>query len=223
MSTFEMLAVTVVALLPGALYVFATERQTGIVRSGLADRTLRVTAVSALCHWALAPLTCWAFVDVWRTGRLTRHPVPWSLWWLPAPYLLLPLLLGTAVGIGFRRRRRWALVLYGRTPEPRAWDAFFSHAPSAWLRIRLKDAAAGNHGWIIGVYGRDRYGRLDSRASGYPEAQDLYLADTVECDEQGRFVLGPGNRPKLRNAGLLVSWQEISHIEVIRGETHAGP
>ncbi|MFF7973391.1 DUF6338 family protein [Streptomyces sp. NPDC007905] len=218
MNTFEALAVTVIAVLPGALYTFAAEREMGITRAGLADRALRVAAVSAVFHFVLAPLTVWLYQDAWADGRLTRSPVPWMLWWAPLPYLVLPLLAGSVVGAGIRRNRRWALVVHGQTREPQAWDALFGHQPSLWLRLRLKDTAAGCNGWVLGAFARDPRGLLDSRASGYPEPQDLYLCDTAMCNGDGLFVLGTDQRPQLRNIGILISREEISFMEVIWSE-----
>ncbi|MFD8320710.1 DUF6338 family protein [Kitasatospora purpeofusca] len=221
MNTFQALAVTVIAVLPGALYTFALERQIAINRAGLTDRVIRLTAISVVVHTVLLPLTLWLYRSVWVSGRLARPPVPWSLWAALLPYLVLPLAAGAAVGAGVRRRRRWALAVHGRTREPRAWDALFGRSPSAWLRVRLKDVEAGSNGWLLGAFARDHRGLLDSSASGYPEPQDLYLCETAVSDEHGHFVLGGDGKPQLRGIGVLVAWENITYIEVIWGGTPA--
>ncbi|QEV21281.1 hypothetical protein CP975_30410 [Streptomyces alboniger] len=216
-STFEAAAVAMIALLPGALYLFAVERETAVVRAGLADRVIRVAATAALFHLALAPLTAWAYLRVWESGRLTRPPVPWAWWWLPLPYVVVPLLAGFAVGSAFRRGRRWARIVNGQTPEPLAWDALFGHDSALWLRIRLRDTDGGTNGWILGVFARDARGQLDSRASAYPQPHDLYLCDTAAALPDGSFRRGADGRPVLRNIGLLISREEITYIEVMWG------
>ena len=72
-DTFQAVAVAVVALLPGALYVWAFERQAGRWGIGLSDRLLRFVGGSALFHAAAAPLTYWIWADRYRgSGRAIR-------------------------------------------------------------------------------------------------------------------------------------------------------
>jgi hypothetical protein len=108
------------------------------------------------------------------------------------------------------RIMRWS----GRSPDPRAWDAAFGHGANAWLRIRLKDPAAGTDGWLLGVFGPGS-GVPSSVASSYPDPPDLYLAETAEAESgTGRFTLDEQGRPKLHNTGLLIAWDETAYIEL---------
>lgn len=86
----------------------------------------------------------------------------------------------------------------------------FFDAPSAILRIRLKDGA-----WVGGLFGRNSY------AAGYPEEpQDLYLERTYRVDGDGNFeVTGPRGESFVEvGSGLLVRWDEIKHVEFFESE-----
>ena len=50
MNTFQALAVTLLAVLPGASYTFAYERVVGAFGVSLSDRLVRFTAASAIFH-----------------------------------------------------------------------------------------------------------------------------------------------------------------------------
>jgi hypothetical protein len=53
-DSFEALAVTILALLPGALFTWSFEREVGDRGAGLADRVYRFVGFSAIFHAALA-------------------------------------------------------------------------------------------------------------------------------------------------------------------------
>jgi hypothetical protein len=69
-STFQAIAVTVVALLPGALYVWGFEGQLGLWGIRLVDRLLRFFGYSAGFHALLSPGTYWFYATYAETGRL---------------------------------------------------------------------------------------------------------------------------------------------------------
>src|SRR4029079_5530354 len=68
-DTLEAVAALVLALLPGALYVWAYERPVGAWGIGLSDRVLRFVGVSAILHALLAPLT---YPPLWAEGLRRR-------------------------------------------------------------------------------------------------------------------------------------------------------
>ena len=179
-GTFQSLAVTAVVLLPGALYIWAFERQAGRWGVGLSDRLLRFIGGSALFHAAVAPGTYWLWTTQWPRLRTSR-PVSLWLWLAVAAYVLVPLVAGTTIGRGTRRGTTWARWFTGPDPAPRAWDHVFQHEADAWVRLRLKSGT-----WLGGAYatanGRQSY------TAGYPEAQDIYLAAAVPVDpDTGEF------------------------------------
>lgn len=207
-DTFQAVAVLVVALLPGALYAWAFERQAGRWGVGLSDRLLRFVGSSALFHAAAAPLTYWLWAAQWQEVR-SGEAVSWWLWPLVLAYAAFPMTGGTVVGRGARGEKAWTAIFTGPDPAPRAWDHLFGRKADGWVRLRMKSG-----GWIGGAYA-DANGRR-SYAAGYPEPQDLYLAAAVELDpETGEFVLGDDGNVALLEGGILVRWEEVEHLEFI--------
>ncbi|WP_460060969.1 DUF6338 family protein [Streptomyces sp. YKOK-I1] len=217
MDSVQALAVLVAAVLPGALYTWGFEREVGSWGSGMADRVLRFTGSSALFHALAAPVDLWVYRQFGTVWRAPGQPSWWLVWSAALAYVLLPLGTGVAVGVATGRGRRWARFVTGPAPQPRAWDHVFSRPESAWLRIRLKESDTEGEGcWLLGAYAPARDG-VGSYAAGYGHGEDLYLADTAEADpETGHFVLGTDGRPVLRGVGVLIRWDEIRYIEVIR-------
>lgn len=72
-DTFQCLAVLALAFLPGALYVWAFERQAGAWGIKLSDRLFRFVGFSALAHALLAPLTYRLWDEFVRSGRLAQE------------------------------------------------------------------------------------------------------------------------------------------------------
>jgi len=230
-STFQGLAVALLAVLPGALYTYGVERQAGRWGSAATDRLLRFTAASALWQALLAPATYQAYRSFIRTHSLADgQPLPWWLWLLLVAYVALPALLGDRVGHATRRGKPWAQVFTGPSPAPRAWDHLFAReGVTGWVRLRLKDpgvsTAAADTGapetvtgrWVVGAFsGPVAAGGLRGYAAGYPESQDLYLSDTAECDPAtGDFLLDATGKPVLRGVGVLVRWEQVAYLEFI--------
>jgi hypothetical protein len=207
-DTFQAVAVLVIALLPGALYVWAFERQAGRWGVGLSDRLLRFVGGSALFHAAAAPLAYWLWADRWDEIR-TGEPVSWWMWPLVVAYVAIPAIGGTVVGRGVRSEKSWTTLFTGPDPAPRAWDHLFGQKADGWVRLRLKSGV-----WIGGAYA-DANGRR-SYAAGYPEPQDLFLAAAVELDpETGEFVVDDDGNVALLDGGILVRWEEVEHLEFI--------
>lgn len=208
METFEAIAVAVVAMLPGALYVWGFERQVGNWGIGLSDRLFRFFGTSALFHVLIAPLTYWLWATYVRSGEVGNgRPLPLWLWLIVLGYVAIPFLGGTRVGVGTRNGESWARVFTGPDPAPRAWDHFFASRPDGWVRLRLKSRV-----WIGGAYAPSD-GGIASYAAGYPESQDLFLAETVEVDpDSGEFIIVNG-QPVFRGTSLLIRWDEVEFLE----------
>lgn len=116
-------------------------------------------------------------------------------------------LLGRIVGRATYQRRRWARLLTGPAPAPRAWDDLFTQSElTGWVVLRLKRG-----GWLGGYWGASPTTKLRSYAAGYPDAQDLLFAETAEVDEDGDFVLAEQGYPRLTGAAALVRWDEVDY------------
>lgn len=209
-DTFQALVVAGVAILPGALYTWAFEREAGAWGIRLADRALRFVGTSAIFHTLFAPLTYRLWLEFFRTGRIASGDVPPWLWFFPALYVGVPVALGTSIGRATRARRSWAGLFTGPNPAPRAWDHLFGHAPDGWVRLRLKSGV-----WLAGAFATMEDGRR-SYAAGYPEEPDLYLVETMDVDPNtGEFVIDEEGRPMRRGSGILVRWSEVEYLEFI--------
>jgi hypothetical protein len=195
-------------MLPGALYVWAFERQAGRYGVGLSDRVLRFVGGSALFLAVFAGPLYVLHVNYTEDLQAGR-PLPAWLLLIPLVYVVVPLLAGTTVGVGLRRDWHVARLVAGPNPAPRAWDYLFQYDVDGWIRCRLKSGV-----WLGGAYANANGKR--SYAAGYPEPQDLYLAASVEVDpETGAFVLGHDGQPRLGQGGLLVRWEEVEYLEFI--------
>jgi len=58
--------------------------------------------------------------------------------------------------------RRWAALITGTSPDPRAWDYWWSRQPQGVLRAKLKSGT-----WVAGFYGRLTDGDPRSYAAGF--------------------------------------------------------
>lgn len=207
-QTVQALTVVVLGLLPGALLVWAFERQVGRWGIGATDRILRFVGWSAIFHVLVAPAT----VGLWRSQwpRLVDgRSLPWWLWAVAVAYVAVPIVCGTLVGRGTRSGRDMARFFAGPDPAPRAWDHLFGIQADGWVRAKLKSGP-----WLGGAFANANGRR--SYAAGYPEKSDLYLAAAVDVDpETGEFLLDDDGGVVLRPGGLLVRWEEVEYLEFI--------
>jgi hypothetical protein len=208
-DTFPALVVLVLALLPGALYVWSFERIVGPWGVGLSDRVLRFIGASAILHAIAAPVTFWLY-RVYVHPGLGTGDLPIQLWLAPLAYVGVPIALGSVIGIGVRRQWRWIEVVTGRDPAPRAWDYLFGKRPDGWVLLLLKSGV-----WLGGAYAETESG-WRSYVSGYPEPQDIFLVESVEVDpETGEFELDDDGEPLRRGSSILVRWDEVEYLEFI--------
>ena len=209
-DTFQAMVVVIVALLPGALYTWSFERLVGAWGVGLADRVLRFVGVSAVFQAAIAPLTVWMWRTYILTGRLRDGELPVALWLAPLLYVIIPIALGVIVGRGTVNERRWSKAFTGPSPAPRAWDHLFARRPDGWVRLRLKSGV-----WLGGAFTSAGEG-LDSYAAGYPDEQDLFLAEAYSVDpESGEFELDANGDVVPTGSGILVRWAEVEYLDFI--------
>lgn len=210
-ETFEAMAAAALMLLPGALYVWGFERQVGNWGIGLSDRVLRFFGTSALIHVTIAPLTYWLWATAVADGDVAAGgPLsPW-IWLALIGYVSIPFLVGRSVGRATRNGSAWAEAFTGPNPAPRAWDHFFASRPDGWVRLRLKSGS-----WVGGLFKSSSVGPASglSYASGYPEVQDLYFAETIEVDPETGEVFLEDDRPIYRGLALLIRWDEVELLE----------
>ena len=210
-DTFQALAVTVVALLPGALYVWSFERIVGSWGAGLSDRVLRFVGFSALFQLVFVPLAASSVREYVRSGEMAGRELPASIWLLAVAYVIVPMAAGTLVGWGTVKRSWWARLLAGPSPAPRAWDHLFGSRPDGWIRLRLRSGT-----WVAGAYSSGARSELGSYASGYPYDQDLFVRETVLVDpETGLFDLDDQGNARFGESSLLVRWDEVEYLEFI--------
>lgn len=210
-DTFQALEVFLLALLPGALYVWAFEREAGGWGLGASDRLLRFVGFSAIFHVLVAPVTYIAYRDFIANDRLgAAKAIPLWLWPTLLIYVAIPLIAGLVIGTATSDGKRWTRYVAGRSPAPRAWDHLFAARDlDGWVRLKLKDDK-----WIIGTFARSANGRLRSYAAGYPDAQDLYLSETYACDpETGALLTDSEGNVIPRRLGVLVRWEEVQYLE----------
>lgn len=118
-GTFQALAVVVLALMPGAAYTWAYERQVGISRAGITDRVLRLVATSCVFLAFASPALYELYRRVVVTGQLQRAaPLPAWVWPLVALIAAVPVVLGHLLGGASRRGVRWVRWLAGPAPAP---------------------------------------------------------------------------------------------------------
>ncbi len=210
-STFQALAVALLALLPGASYTFAYERRVGGFGVSLSDRLVRFLAASALFAALFSGPGLLAYRHYVASGRLGRGQVN-ALWFELAvlTYVLLPTAVGSVIGSGQQRKSRWVTALVGDAAEPRAWDYLWRPGVQGVVRLKLKSGF-----WLAGIFGTTAGGQR-SYAAGYPEAQDLYLSLQLKVEPTtGEFVQDPQGYPVPveGRSGLLLRWDEIEYLD----------
>ena len=213
MTGFDAATLVLIALLPGALFVWSFERWAGRFGIGLQDRVLRFVGGSAVLLSLFAAPLYWLYSNHWDTVT-DRGPLPWGLAFVPLLYTGLPLASGRLLGYGWKKDWKWARLLGGRGRTPRAWDHLFQDRPTGWIRCKLKSGT-----WIGGAFGvyKDR----KPYAAGYPEPQDIYLTATLSLNpETGELITGDDNQI-VRDSSILIGWDEIEYLEFIEAEEEA--
>jgi hypothetical protein len=217
-STLQAVLALVLAVLPGAIYLWGFEREAGKWGIGISDTVLRFAAASAIFQALYAAPLYLLYERYVRhdTGRggpeRFEHPlrdgnVPWWLLFVPLAYVGLPAILGTLVGRSVqsehRAAKRFARLMAGRHPAPRAWDDLFAGRPSGTVRARLKRDGS----WVGGFFGAASY------AAGYPEEpQDLLLERSYKMTAEGEFEEEDGQFVEL-GSSLLVRADELDFLE----------
>jgi hypothetical protein len=85
-------------------------------------------------------------------------------------------------------------------PNPRAWDCLFQKRECYWVIVHLKDERR-----FGGLYA------FESFASSSPAPAEIYLEETWNLDEDGRFISRVES-----TAGMLVSGDQIMALEFFK-------
>lgn len=215
------LLIVVVAVLPGAVYTWALERQTGGWGLNLADRTLRFISSSLIFHllaaWPEYLLYRWALdVAQHHTLRVGQFAAIWAGF---ALLVAVPATIGTVLGglyatrgsrSGWSKVRRWIAPgsetrllqrVLGRAPAPRGWDNFFSESPVCFLRVRTTDGTL-----LAGLFADKSY------AAGFPQEPDLFLEQAYGVDDE------TGELTNALGYALYVPAAQIAWMEVVPSE-----
>ncbi|MDQ3702084.1 MAG: DUF6338 family protein [Chloroflexota bacterium] len=121
--------------------------------------------------------------------------------------VVVPLALGRIAGRAAYLRKSWVRILTGPSPAPRAWDDLFASPDlTGWLILKLKDGT-----WVGGLWGTSASTGQRSYAAGYPESQDLLVADLAEVDADGDMLVGTDGAPILTGISLLFRWGEVAY------------
>ena len=116
--------------LPGAGYTWGFEQAVSGWGTGLADRTLRFVAGSAVFAVITAPLSFWIYHGQVASGWLARGQLWWPAWPLLIGYVIVPFAVGRITGHAVQAGRWWPRLLVGRRP-PRAHGTTFSWLAAA--------------------------------------------------------------------------------------------
>ena len=208
-STLQAAVAVAFAILPGAIYLFAFERQAGAYGLGFSDRFIRFVAASAVFHALFSALEYYLYRTYLASGDFVAGHAP--LWLVPlvsAAYVVVPWLAGTLIAklhVDGNRLVKW---FTGESHEPRAWDYLWSQESLKLCRLRLRSGT-----WLAGYFGD--VGKVRSYAAGYPEEGDLYLAKQVAVDaETGEFGSDENGKLKFIDSGLLIKWADIEYLDI---------
>jgi hypothetical protein len=213
--TFQALLVTILAILPGASFTFAYERQVAGFGTKSPDRLIRLLAASAVFQALYSGPELLLYRNFVATNRLQQghvNPVLFEL--LALAYVLLPYGLGSLFGYGREKGWRWVVAITGEEIEPRAWDRMWRRDTKAILRLKLKSEV-----WVAGLWGEWKSSAVTNRrsyAAGYPEDGDLYLSVGFQIDSKtGELVRNADEQPMPvpGERGLLVRWAEVEYLD----------
>ena len=214
-DTFQALSVLLLAVLPGAIFIYALERWTGAWGVKAADRFLRFVVLSALFQLIALPVS---FI-LWRKFVLADYleegpRFPWPLYGLAICYFAIPAAVGSVCGLALHANQSWARrVFREQVTAPRAFDYLFGREPNGYVRILLKIDPPT---WVGGAFvtvSEDNQGFVGR----YPEVPDIWLPVRLAVDQHtGEFQRDPQTGRFMREpGGILVDGSSIAYLEFI--------
>lgn len=206
-DTLQSLLVTLVAILPGALYTYAYERQAGAFGDPTSDRLIRFFTASSVIHGLFAGV----YVTVYRRVDNFNDVKVCVIELVALGYLLIPLTAGFFLGRGVKKGQHWALVVAGHSREPRAWDRLWGSEHTYLVLVQMKSGA-----FLGGLFEGSKNG-LSSYASGFDGGKDLYLSRLLEVNpETGEFKRDEEGAvlPEDSGYGALIDGSDIEVVYV---------
>lgn len=201
-------AIVLSLIVPGFVYQVARRRFRGPTpdERDATARVLRAFAVSALLAFVYLAVFGRGLLDLRDdSGSLAEHPRGLAvlgvllLFAVPAALAAAEQLVhvSTSPRDAWQRVRRRALTTYD--PTPTAWDYCFTGREPGWLRVMTADGL-----WIGGWFG------VESYASSYPEARELYIEQQYRMSDEGEFA---DEIPE--SAGVYVRCDDARVVEFI--------
>jgi hypothetical protein len=214
-SNVSGILILIAAVIPGTMFTWGFERQTGPYGASLADRILRFIAVSVIFHLLLG----WPEYVLYRlafNGHVFGVGQFAAVWTAVLLLTLLPAGVGGILGELYATRNtgqslatirrllggprvsklmRWTMA---HERAPRAWDNLFNERPTLYLRIRTTDGS-----WLAGLFAYDSY------VAAYPNEGDLYLEEAWSLKENLALSERLGY-------SLYVPARQIAWMEAIR-------
>jgi hypothetical protein len=238
-DSFEALLVIFFAVLPGATFVYAMERQVGAWGAKAADRLLRFVILSAVLYLVLIPYGYLLYRVYILSGKLTQTDDFNSGDWLElfghwlfllAYFGLLPWLIGTWLGHKLKDEEEkgtegWVSWMLGQHMRPpRAFEHLFARDDLYGIVRMLIGVTDNSFTWVAGSFSDEGPSETPQKrprrayVSTYPEDPEIYLPVRFRCDPTtGALEYGTDGKPVASDIGVLVNADKIAYLEFIDG------
>lgn len=215
-GTIEASLVAVVAIVPGALFVWGWERQRGTWGIKRTDRLLRMAGASVALHVLAAPLSYWFWMEYLRDSTLAAGEGDSLAWGSLIIFVSAPVIIGNVAGRLANQDWRPGLWIRGTNPAPRAWDEAFSSGQSAYVRLLLD-----NDTLRAGMMSSPPERRHQAYASGYGEEhKDILLYPVLPIGPDSNIMCGPSQletHQALWVDAERIVWIELTYLDDLEG------
>ncbi|MFF0204775.1 DUF6338 family protein [Streptomyces sp. NPDC005017] len=222
-TTLPFLVLALLALLPGALFVYTIEALLQRYGGDVADRTMRFIAASAVLwlpfFWVLYML----YTHIWHVqrsvagrvvyvNRFTTNDLPQWFYWVIAGYVAVPILLGAFVAFLIRNSTKAQDIVIGKPLSRSAWQTLFKYGGGGnntgtgralVVRAQLNDEDAT----VVAGY----FGPQSVTPAGESEG-DVWLEAQVRLDDQGQLRLDGQENP-VYEPGIYLRRENVLWLE----------